>query len=52
MACAAALAVLAAVPGHAQDEARVNWVDVHSPSIEGNLEHIERASSITMAPWR
>jgi enterochelin esterase-like enzyme len=38
MACAAALAVLAAVPGHAQDQARLNWVEVHSPAIEGNLE--------------
>jgi S-formylglutathione hydrolase FrmB len=38
MACAAALAVFAAVPGHAQSEARLNWVEVHSPAIEGNLE--------------
>jgi enterochelin esterase-like enzyme len=38
LACAAALGVLAAAPAEAQEQARVNWVTVHSPAIEGNLE--------------
>ena len=38
LACAAALAFIAAVPAAAQEQARVNWVEVHSPAIEGNLE--------------
>lgn len=38
LAGAAALAAFAAVPAGAQDEARLNWVEVHSPAIEGNLE--------------
>ena len=38
MACAAALAALAAVPAGAQDHARAAWAKVHSPAIEGNLE--------------
>jgi enterochelin esterase-like enzyme len=38
LACAAALVALAAAPAAAQEQARLNWVDVHSPSIEGNLE--------------
>ncbi|HYD24844.1 MAG TPA: alpha/beta hydrolase-fold protein [Croceibacterium sp.] len=37
-ACAAALAVFTAVPAAAQDQARLNWVEVHSPAIAGNLE--------------
>jgi len=37
-ASAAAFAVLAAAPAGAQQQARVNWVKVHSPAIEGNLE--------------
>jgi enterochelin esterase-like enzyme len=35
---AAALAALSAVPAGAQDQARLNWIEVHSPAIEGNLE--------------
>ena len=38
LAGAAALAAIAAVPAGAQEQARVNWVEVHSPAIEGNLE--------------
>ncbi len=38
LACAAALAAIAAVPATAQEQARLNWVEVHSPHIEGNLE--------------
>ena len=38
LAGAAALAAIAAVPAEAQDEARINWVEVSSPAIEGNLE--------------
>lgn len=38
LACATALAALTAVPAAAQDRARINWVEVHSPAIEGNLE--------------
>ncbi|HEY6817365.1 MAG TPA: alpha/beta fold hydrolase [Croceibacterium sp.] len=38
LAGAAALAAFAAAPAAAQDQARVNWVKVHSASIEGNLE--------------
>jgi len=38
LACATALASLAAVPVAAQEQARLNWVEVHSPAIEGNLE--------------
>ncbi|OYW47050.1 MAG: hypothetical protein B7Z08_05865 [Sphingomonadales bacterium 32-68-7] len=38
LACAAALASIAAIPAAAQDQARLNWVKVHSPAIEGNLE--------------
>ena len=38
LACAAALASLAAIPASAQDQARLNWAEVHSPAIEGNLE--------------
>jgi len=38
LAGAAALAAFAATPAAAQDQARVSWVKVHSPSIEGNLE--------------
>jgi len=37
-ATAAALTALAAIPAGAQDQARLNWVEVHSPAIEGNLE--------------
>ncbi len=35
---AIALAALAAAPAAAQEQARINWVEVHSPAIEGNLE--------------
>jgi len=38
MAGAAALVAIAAVPAQAQEQARLNWVKVHSPAIEGNLE--------------
>lgn len=38
LACAIALAAIAAVPATAQEQARLNWVEVHSPHIEGNLE--------------
>ena len=38
IATAAALAAIAAVPVSAQERARLNWVEVHSPAIEGNLE--------------
>ena len=38
LAAAAALAAMASVPAAAQQEARINWVEVHSPAIEGNLE--------------
>jgi enterochelin esterase-like enzyme len=38
LASAAALAALSAVPAGAQEQARLNWVEVHSPAIEGNLE--------------
>ena len=38
VATAAALAALAAVPAAAQQQARVNWVEVHSAAIAGNLE--------------
>lgn len=38
LACVTALASLAAVPAAAQDQARLNWAEVHSPAIEGNLE--------------
>ncbi len=38
LACVTALASLAAVPATAQDQARLNWAEVHSPAIEGNLE--------------
>lgn len=38
LACATALAAIAAVPATAQEQARLNWVEVHSPHIEGNLE--------------
>src|SRR5690606_8716645 len=38
IATAAALAALAAVPAGAQEQSRLNWVEVHSPAIEGNLE--------------
>ena len=38
LAGAAALAAIAAVPAEAQDEARINWVEVSSPAIAGNLE--------------
>ena len=38
LAGAIALASLAAVPAQAQEQARLNWVKVHSPAIEGNLE--------------
>jgi enterochelin esterase-like enzyme len=38
LAGAAALAALSAVPASAQDQARINRVEVHSPPIEGNLE--------------
>jgi enterochelin esterase-like enzyme len=38
LAGAAALAALAASPAVAQQQARVTWVKVHSPAIEGNLE--------------
>lgn len=38
LACATALAALTAVPATAQEQARLNWVEVHSPAIEGNLE--------------
>ena len=34
----AALAALAATPVAAQQQARLNWAEVHSPAIEGNLE--------------
>ena len=37
-ACAAALAVLAATPLAAQEQARVNWVKMDSRAIAGNLE--------------
>ena len=37
-ACAAALAAVTAVPAEAQEKARLNWVAVQSPAIEGNLE--------------
>lgn len=35
---AAALAAAVAVPATAQQQARVSWVEVHSPAIAGNLE--------------
>ncbi len=35
---AAALAAVAAVPAGAQEQARINWVEVQSPAIAGNLE--------------
>jgi enterochelin esterase-like enzyme len=38
VAAAAALAAFAAIPAQAQQQARVNWVEVHSPAIAGNLE--------------
>ena len=38
LACAAALAALTAVPAQAQEQAQINWVEVQSPAIEGNLE--------------
>ena len=38
LASVAALAALAASPAVAQQQARINWVEVHSPAIEGNLE--------------
>jgi enterochelin esterase-like enzyme len=38
LAGAIALAALAAVPAAAQEQARLNWVEVHSPAIAGNLE--------------
>jgi len=37
-ACAAALGAFVAVPAQAQEQARLNWVEVRSASIEGNLE--------------
>ncbi len=36
--CAAALAAFVAIPADAQERARVNWVELHSPAIDGNLE--------------
>lgn len=36
--CVAALAAFAAVPAEAQEQARLNWAEVHSAAIEGNLE--------------
>jgi len=36
--CATALAAFAAVPAEAQEQARLNWAEVHSAAIEGNLE--------------
>ena len=38
LAGAAALAALTAAPVGAQEQARLDWVEVHSPAIEGNLE--------------
>jgi enterochelin esterase-like enzyme len=38
LAGAAALAAFSAVPSAAQDQARISWVEVHSPAIAGNLE--------------
>ena len=35
---AAALAASAATSAAAQQQARINWVEVHSPAIDGNLE--------------
>ena len=35
---AAALAASAATSAAAQQQARINWVEVHSPAIAGNLE--------------
>jgi len=35
---AAALASFTAIPAAAQEQARLNWAEVHSPAIEGNLE--------------
>jgi enterochelin esterase-like enzyme len=35
---AAALAAVGAVPAAAQEQARINWVEVNSPAIAGNLE--------------
>lgn len=37
-AVAAALAAVWAGPAAAQEQARINWVEVHSPAIAGNLE--------------
>ena len=38
LACAAALASLAALPAAAQEHARLKWITLHSPAMEGNLE--------------
>ena len=38
LACAAALAALATLPAQAQEQARLDWVEVRSAAIEGNLE--------------
>lgn len=38
LASAAMLAAIAAVPAAAQEQARLNWAEVHSPAIDGNLE--------------
>ena len=38
LASVAALAALAASPAVAQQQARLNWIKVQIPAIEGNLE--------------
>src|SRR5688572_31212462 len=52
LAGAAALAALAASPAWAQQQARLNWVEVHSPAIEGNLEgnSAERKALVVTPP--
>ena len=51
-ACAAALAAIAAVPAEAQEEARAQWVTLHSPAMEGNLEgnSAERTALVVTPP--
>ena len=38
LACAAALAAFVSIPAQAQEQARLNWAEVHSSAIDGNLE--------------
>jgi enterochelin esterase-like enzyme len=38
LACAAALASFTAMPAMGQEQARLNWVEMHSAAIDGNLE--------------